>query len=70
MALSHPFTAKDVAQAYLDGVFRLHSWPRSIVSGRDFIFLSNFWQSLFSVQGIEFKLSSAYHSQTNGQTKW
>ena len=32
MALSHSFSAVQVAQAYLDNVFKLHGWPRSIVS--------------------------------------
>lgn len=69
IALSLPFTAVYVAQAYLDGVFRLRGWPRSIVSDRDSIFLSTFWQALFCIQGTEFKLSLAYHPQADGQTE-
>ena len=30
---------------------------------------SKFWQSLFKILGVEIKLSSAYHPQTDGQTK-
>ncbi|XP_056696470.1 transposon Tf2-1 polyprotein isoform X1 [Spinacia oleracea] len=69
IALSHPYTAVQVAQCYLDNVFKHHGWPRSIVSDRDSVFLSNFWQGLFSLQGIDFLLSSAYHPQTDGQTE-
>lgn len=68
MALAHPFKTVDVAQAYLDGVFRLHGWAKLIISDRDSIFFSTFWQSLFSIQGAEFKLSSAYHPQIDGHT--
>lgn len=42
MALPYAFTAPMVAQIYLDHVFKLHGWPRSIVSDRDPIFLSQF----------------------------
>ena len=37
LGLSHPFTALQVAQAYLDNVFKLHGWPKSIVSDRDVV---------------------------------
>lgn len=68
MALHHPFTTVEVAQAYLDGVFKLHGWPKSIVSDRDPIFLSDFWKALFTIQGTSLQLSSAYHPQSDEQT--
>lgn len=42
MALAHPYTAVEVAQTYLDSVFKLHGWLRTIVSDRDAVFLSHF----------------------------
>lgn len=42
ITLSQPYFVVDVAQAYLDCVFRLHDWSRSIVSDRDLVFLSKF----------------------------
>lgn len=59
MALSHPYSPVEVAQVYLDHVFKLHGWPWTIVSDRDFMFLSQFWEALFSLQGTELFLSSS-----------
>lgn len=50
-------------------MFKLNGWPKSIVSDRDPIFPRNFWKGLFSIHGTEFKLSSSYHQQTDGQSK-
>lgn len=35
IALSHPYTAIEVAQAYLDNIFKLHGLPKDNVSDRD-----------------------------------
>ena len=42
LALADPFTAKQVAQLFLDNIFRLHGLPESIVTDKDRIFTSAF----------------------------
>jgi hypothetical protein len=66
LALAHPFTAKIVAEKFVDGVVKLHDMPRSIVSDKDKVFISKFWQEFFKMSGTQLKMSSAYHPQTDG----
>eukprot|EP00253_Pinus_taeda_P027776 PITA_27776 len=68
-ALPHPFTPTLVAQSFMDQIFKLHGMPTSIVSDRDPVFTSNFWQELFRIQGTQLKLNTSYHLQTDGQTE-
>lgn len=67
--LKHPFTAATVAKLFLNNVYRLHGLPHTIVSDRDWIFTSQFWKTLFTLAGVDLRLSSAYHPQTDGQTE-
>jgi hypothetical protein len=65
--LPHNFTAHKVADLFADMVFKHHGMPKSIVSDRDAIFLSQFWQQLFKNCGTTLRMSSAYHPQSDGQ---
>ena len=69
MALSHPYTATKVANLYLHFVFKLHGMPSTIVSDRDPMFTSLFWREWMKLQGVKLAMSSAYHRQSDGQTK-
>jgi transposase InsO family protein len=69
LALSHPFSAVSVAKLFMTEIYKLHGMPSAIITDRDKIFVSQFWQELFSRAGVELKMSSAYHPQTDGQTE-
>jgi hypothetical protein len=68
LSLTHPFIVKVVAGRFVKGVIKLHGLPKSIISDRDPIFISKFWQEFFHMSRTKLQLSSAYHLQTNGQT--
>jgi hypothetical protein len=50
-------------------VYKLHGLPKSIVSDRDVLFTSTFWQHLNKLIGTQLRMSSAYHPQTDGATE-
>lgn len=69
VSLVHPYTAATVAQLFLDHIYKLHGLPQTIVSDKDVVFMSKFWQALFEVQGFQLHHSSVYHPQSDGQTE-
>jgi hypothetical protein len=50
ISLFHPYTASKVAALFLQHVFKLHGLPSSIVSDRDTVSTSLFWEKLFRRQ--------------------
>lgn len=53
----------------MDNIYKLHGMPATIVSDKDSVFLSQFWNELFSQQGVSLQYSTAYHPQSYGQTE-
>ena len=67
--LKHPFSTLQVAQQYMENIYKLHGMPTVIISDRDRAFTSSFWQELFKLTDTTLNKSSAYHPQTDGQTE-
>jgi hypothetical protein len=58
-----------LAEIYKKEVWRHHGIPRRIISDRGPQFASKYMKELCNALGIERNLSTAYHPQTDGQTK-
>lgn len=61
--------AKELAYAFLKIVVSQHGLPKEIISDRDKLFTSKFWTSLMNQMGLNHKMSTAFHPQTDGQTE-
>jgi len=48
LLLSHPYTAKSVVALFVCEIVRLHGFPKSIVSDRDQVFVSQFGKNCSS----------------------
>jgi transposase InsO family protein len=69
LTLTHPFKARDMAQEYLDSVYKLHGLPNQIITDGDPLFTSTFWQELLQKLGVKLHFSIAYHPQSDGQSE-
>jgi hypothetical protein len=61
--------AQEMAYAFSKEVVKRHGIPEEIITDRDKLFTSKYWTSLMAQWGINHKLSTAYHPQTDGQTE-
>lgn len=68
-ALPTQYTAAKVAQVFVDLVVKHHGYPSTIITDRDHIFISQFWNKLCELNGTKLKQSTTYHPQTDGQTE-
>ena len=60
---------ENLAKLHVYEMVRLHGVPVSIVSDRDPRFTSRFWPSLQTMLGTRLHFSTAFHPQTDGQSK-
>jgi hypothetical protein len=58
-----------LTEFYMSRIVCLHGVPKKIVSDRGSQFTSKFWEKLHESMDTKLNFSSAYHPQTDGQTK-
>jgi hypothetical protein len=61
--------ATNIVNLFFSEIVRLHDLPISIVSDHDTKFVGHFWKTLWKKLGTNISFSSAYHPQTDEQTK-
>ncbi|GKF59076.1 putative reverse transcriptase domain-containing protein, partial [Tanacetum coccineum] len=68
-ASSEKESIKPLTRLYRKEIISQHRVPISIISDRDSHFTSRFWQSMQSALGTQIDMSTAYHPETDGQSK-
>jgi hypothetical protein len=63
------YSGAKLAELYMSRIVCLHGVPKKIVSNRGSQFTSKFWEKLHESMDTKLNFSSAYHSQTDGQTE-
>ena len=67
VATTEETIAEGLVRLFKDNVWKLHRLPESIVSDRELQFAAEITKELNSMLGIETKLSTLFHPQTDGQ---
>jgi len=62
-------SVKGLAKLFRDHVWKLHGLLESIISDRGVQFAAGMIREVNNLLGIQMKLSTAYHPQTDGQTE-
>ena len=63
-------SVKGLARLFRDNIWKLHGLLESVVSDRGPQFTAELTKELNRMLGIETRLSTAFHPQTDGQTEW
>jgi len=67
IATTEKTSAEGLAKLFQDHIWKLHGLPESIISDRGVQFTAGMMKELNNLLGIQIKLSTAYHPQTDGQ---
>ncbi|KEP47240.1 integrase core domain protein, partial [Rhizoctonia solani 123E] len=73
IATRQDYTAKDIAEVLWTNVYKLHGFPDVIVSDRDKLFTSEYYETLNELTGMELVFLSSYHLALDGlieQMNW
>ncbi|GJP72250.1 hypothetical protein CLOP_g2997 [Closterium sp. NIES-67] len=62
-------STEQTAKLFLTNIVRLNDIPLAIICDRDPRFTSNFWAKTWEQYDTRLHLSTAYHPQSDGQTK-
>ncbi|GJV47521.1 putative reverse transcriptase domain-containing protein [Tanacetum coccineum] len=63
------YSMETLTRLYIKEIVTRHGVPISIISDRDSHFTSRFWQSMQNALGTQLDTSTAYHPETDGQSK-
>jgi hypothetical protein len=66
---SSKVTAKDIANLFLEHIWKRHGFPEKTVSDRGPVFNDEYLKALYERLGIKAHFSSVYHPQSDGQTE-
>ena len=69
IATNTELDAGSLADLFIKHIWKHHGLPRSIISDRGTQFVNDFWQFLCKRLGIDVRLSTAWHPETDGQTE-
>ena len=67
MPITEKTLAKGVARLFWDNIWKLHGLPESIITDRGVQFAAGMIRELNQMLGIDIKLLTAYHPQTDDQ---
>jgi hypothetical protein len=62
-------TAEEFAELFFNRWFCENGCPLELITDRDKLFVSRFWRKLMKLSGINHKMSTAFHPQTDGSSE-
>jgi len=65
VAIKNTNTTKQIVDMFCRNIYKLHGFPKVIVSDRNARFKGNFWKEFYHQAGISLNMSSTSHPQTN-----